>query len=197
MVQRCLIVKYLFDSFYCSSYFFSYYLCNSFPLNTKKIEKARVELTPPENLIHLALIPSPYIISDFPNCLYICVLCMVFQVNSFQYKLNWLLSWRGMNGCVCDCDLSWCIIKLIIGFWIWNYEALCCHSFAVSNSISLLLLHTFLCDFNPISVAKFWLGKTSTFIKFNWLKSLHLVNHLAHLINFVFPTKGEEKNVSN
>lgn len=113
--------------------FFSYYLCNSFSAYEENRTKAEVNSLP-------SSVASPFTDSitsrsDFPTAH--TSVCMVFQVNSFQYKLNWLRSRWGWWLCVvCDCDLSWCIIKLIIGFWIWNYEALCCRSFAVLSAIS-------------------------------------------------------------
>lgn len=154
VAQRCLIVKYLFDSFYCFSYFF-YYLCNSF-WRTRKLEQSQIwtDFTRAiQFFFPLFPIASPYIIAQIVWTAYTSA-CMVFRVNSLQYKLNWLLSWRGL-AVVCDCDLSWCIIKLIIGFWIWNYEALCCHSFAVLKPISSLLLNIIsrcdmVCNCNPI-----------------------------------------------
>lgn len=120
------------------------------------------------NLLPPFPIALPNIIAHIVPTAYTSV-CTMFRVNSFQYKLNWLLSWREL-AVVCDCDLSWCIIKLIIGFWIWNYEALCYHSFAVLNAIPPLLLHfpwcDLKCDFNPITS----LNMTLPWCNQSWVK---------------------------
>lgn len=71
--ESAFIVKYLFDSIYCSSFFCSYYLCNSFFLYTScEGMKAVLYWIPCEIHLDSAWLHHLTFISDLPNC-YICV----------------------------------------------------------------------------------------------------------------------------
>lgn len=143
----------LFLIYFCALDFLPYYLCNNSVdcESNAPVSRPNARFFPPFSCRFLPF----FSLSLAGNWLQATStastsVCMVLRVNSSQYEIK-LASVFGRRAvgvelcCVCDCDLSWCIIKLIIGFWIWNYEALCCHSFAVLNAIRCLavalLLH--------------------------------------------------------